>query len=63
VDNLSPRPNALENEFVRAEIQSDGTVRMLDKATGQVFENLNYFEDEGECGGPLAHIKPNGDAT
>jgi mannosylglycerate hydrolase len=63
VDNLSPQTNVLENALLRAEIQGDGTVRLLNKKTGRVFENLNYFEDEGECGGPLAHSKPNGDAT
>jgi alpha-mannosidase len=63
VENLSPQANALENALLRVDIQGDGTVRLLDKQTGRVFENLNYFEDEGECGGPLVHYKANGDAT
>ncbi len=63
VDNLSPQANVLENTSLRAELRGDGTVRLLDKRTGRVFENLNYFEDEGECGGPLVHYRANGDAT
>ncbi len=63
VDNLSPVANVLENKFLRADIRGDGTVRLRDKLTGRVFENLHYFEDEGECGGPLVHYRMNGDAT
>jgi alpha-mannosidase len=63
VENLSPRANVLENALLRADIQGDGTVRLLDKQTGRLYEHLNYFEDEGECGGPLVHYKANGDAT
>lgn len=59
VDNLSPAVNVLENEFLRASIQGDGTIRLEDKESGRVFENLNYFEDECECGGPLAHFPAN----
>jgi hypothetical protein len=42
VDNLSPQANVLENALLRAEIQGDGTVRLLDKTTGRVFENLLF---------------------
>lgn len=60
VDNLSPRPNVLENEFLKAEINGDGSIRLSDKQTGAVFDKLNYFEDDGECGGPLVHYRPDG---
>jgi alpha-mannosidase len=62
VDNISREPNTLENEFLLAEIHSDGTVTLTDKKTGHSFARLNAFEDEGECGGPLVHYRANGDA-
>ncbi len=59
VDVISTEPNVLENEFLKAVVHSDGTVTLLDKQTGETFAGLNTFEDEGECGGPLSHVKPN----
>ncbi|EFK97524.1 glycoside hydrolase, family 38 [sediment metagenome] len=60
---LSPRADVLENEHLRATIQGDGTVDLLDKATGQEFPGLGYFEDGGEEGGPLMHVPPKRDAV
>lgn len=59
VDLLSMEPNVLENEFLKAVVHGDGTVDLLDKRTGEIFCGLNRFEDEGETGGPLIHVKPN----
>ena len=59
VDLISTEPNVLENEYLRAVINGDGTVNLLDKRTEEIFGGLNVFEDEGECGGPLSHIPPN----
>ena len=63
VEPLSPTANVLENEFLRAEVRPDGTVALLDKKTGKSFTGLNAFEDEGECGGPLVHYRPDGNAS
>jgi alpha-mannosidase len=62
VDNISSEVNVLENEFLRAEVQGDGTVQLTDRKTGKTFSGLNAFEDEGECGGPLVHYRTVGDA-
>ncbi len=59
VDVISTEPNVLENEFLRAQILGDGSVNLIDKQTGELYSGLNTFEDEGECGGPLSHVKPN----
>jgi mannosylglycerate hydrolase len=42
--------NVLENEFLRVRIASDGTFSVEDKVTGQVYRDLGYFEDGGDCG-------------
>jgi alpha-mannosidase len=50
--------NVLENAYLRAEIQSNGTLRLLDKASGETFENLGAFEDTGESGHAWTHVEP-----
>lgn len=63
VATLSLCANVLENSHLRAEIRSDGSVDILDKQTGKTYTGLNTFEDGGECGGPLTHYRPNGEAV
>lgn len=42
--------NVLENEALRLQIAPNGTFTLTDKSTGQVFHDLGYFEDGGDCG-------------
>jgi alpha-mannosidase len=42
--------NVLENETMRIQIAANGTLNLQDKATGQVYCDLGYFEDGGDCG-------------
>ena len=44
----------MENEFVKVEIQSNGTFDMLHKETGHEMTNLHYYTDNGEVGS--AHL-------
>lgn len=48
----------LENEFLKAKVNSDGTITVLDKASKQAYENLNSFEDGGEMGHSWSHVSP-----
>ncbi len=41
---------SMENEFIRADIQSDGSLNVYDKESGMSFDGLNSFIDEGEMG-------------
>ncbi|AKJ65146.1 alpha-mannosidase [Kiritimatiella glycovorans] len=63
VDLLSPVPRRLENDHLRAEILPDGSLDLFDKASGETYAGLHVFEDEGECGGPLTHDRPESDQT
>jgi mannosylglycerate hydrolase len=47
---LVSSPSVLENEYLRVEISANGTFIVKDKASGQVFRDLGYFEDGGDCG-------------
>lgn len=42
--------NVLENEHLRIQIASNGTFSVEEKASGQIFRDLGYFEDGGDCG-------------
>jgi len=63
VASVSPALRVLENRFLRAEILPDGSIDLLDKASGRLYPGLNVFEDGGESGGPLIYSPPNGDAV
>ncbi|MGB0383887.1 MAG: alpha-mannosidase [Ardenticatenaceae bacterium] len=43
-------PNVLENDFLRAEILSNGSLSLTDKTTGHSYTRLGYFEDGGDAG-------------
>jgi len=42
--------NTLENAFVKVEAAPNGVLTLTDKRTGNVYSNLNYFEDTEDCG-------------
>lgn len=44
----------LENEYLKAEINSDGTFDLTDKRSGRVMKKMMYYADNGEVGS--AHI-------
>ncbi|HEX2949882.1 MAG TPA: glycoside hydrolase family 38 C-terminal domain-containing protein, partial [Armatimonadota bacterium] len=51
-------PNTMENENLRMQVNANGTVTVLCKATGKVYENLNYLSDQGEVGNGWRHFAP-----
>lgn len=53
----------LENEHLHAKVNANGTVDLLDKATGETFAGLNYFVDDGEVGHSWSHVRPDQDAA
>lgn len=59
--SLYPNRNVLENAFIRAEIQLNGTIDILHKPTGKIFKGLNYFSDQGEAGNAWRHASPKND--
>ncbi len=42
----------MENEFLRVEINSNGTFDLQYKPTGQRYANCHFFEDDAEAGDP-----------
>ncbi len=50
--------NTMENDFVKATVENNGTVTITDKATGRVYSNLNYFEETGDQGDYWIYYPP-----
>ncbi|MFA6243336.1 MAG: hypothetical protein WC655_20525, partial [Candidatus Hydrogenedentales bacterium] len=61
--SLAPETNVLENEFLRVVFNSDGTLDMTHKETGQVYAGLHYLEDTGETGHSWIHMEPHTNET
>ena len=50
--------NVLENENLKVTVNFNGTLNMLDKTTGEIYEDLHYFEDAGDVGNYWAYYPP-----
>ena len=47
----------LENEFIKAVVNANGTVDITNKETGEVYKQLNYFEDTGDLGHAWSYVQ------
>lgn len=56
--SIARERNVLENEHLRVVFQSNGTLDVTHKNSGQVFKNLHYLEDCGETGHSWVHMEP-----
>ena len=52
---ISQTANTLENEFLKVQVNPNGSINLLDKKHSQSYQNLNYFEDSGDCGNYWAY--------
>jgi len=48
-------PNCMRNENISVEIADNGTLKITDLKSGKVYDNMNYFEDSSDKGGPLRY--------
>jgi mannosylglycerate hydrolase len=55
---IVPPANLMENEYLRVLISMNGTFTITDKLTGQVYHDLGYFEDGGDCGDGYNYSAP-----
>lgn len=59
--DLKTGERCIENEFLKVEANSDGSVRLTDKKSGVVFERMNFFEDSGDVGDEYTYSYPEKD--
>ena len=48
----------LENEFYRVQVAQDGTLSLLDKETGRLYQGLCFLEDSGDAGDEYNYSPP-----
>jgi len=51
----------MENEYIRFEVNYNGTFNITEKLSKKRYESLHYFEDCGEAGDGFRHEKPMND--
>lgn len=62
-DELAQSPTRMENEYLLVEVQQDGSLNIYDKLSGNHYRNLNYFQDEGDCGDYWMYYPPYNNQT
>ena len=55
--------NQMENEFLKARFNSDGTMKITNKETGDVFDGMHYLEDTGDNGHSWMVLPPDENET
>jgi alpha-mannosidase len=53
--SMATSPRAIENEFLRIEVQSNGTIHLTDKRTAKTFPDLLTFEERADIGDGWYH--------
>lgn len=48
----------MENEFLKVQVNPDGTLDLHNKTTGRSYNSLNYLSDQGENGNAWKHVSP-----
>ena len=57
-ETLITGPDSMENEHLSVMVNPNGTINIVCKATGKLYQNLNYLSDEGEVGNAWRHVAP-----
>jgi alpha-mannosidase/mannosylglycerate hydrolase len=52
---LAHSGNILENQFIKAVVESNGTVTLTDKQTGEIYNNLMAYEENADIGNGWFH--------
>ena len=58
IDDEAYKQKGLENEYLKVDINDDGSLNIHDKISGHTFADQHYFEDSGESGNPWIHMVP-----
>ena len=57
-DPASKPPHEIENNYFKIEVESTGTLSILDKTTGLLYKGQNHFIDGGDCGDEYNYSPP-----
>jgi len=57
-ESLVNGPQSMENDFLKVQINANGTLDITDKQNERTFSGLHYFQDNGEAGHAWRHVPP-----
>ena len=57
--DIAKPPYRMENKYISVKINTDGSLEIVNKQNGQVYDRLHVFEDQGEAGNGLWHRSMN----
>ena len=60
---VSVKERRMENKYLKVQIESNGSVTVKDKSTGQIFESIAYFEDGADSGDTYNYSYPEQDTV
>ena len=60
---ISKTAYSMENEYIKFEVNPNGTVKLTDKKLGKTYDNLHYFEETGEVGDYWINLRPHNNRT
>ena len=55
--------HSMENEYIKFEVNANGTVKITDKKLDKVYDNMHYFEDTGDVGDYWINLRPHNNRT
>ena len=61
--SLAAGTQALENEWLRVDVENDGSFNLTDKRSGQIYRGLGVYENTGDIGNEYMYKQPNGEQT
>ena len=61
--DLVTSSQTLENQYLKVEVNADGSFDLTDKQNNKTYARLNYYEDHGENGNYWANERPHKDQT
>ncbi|WP_169087410.1 alpha-mannosidase [Paenibacillus sp. PL91] len=53
--------HALENEWLRIDVEADGSFNLTDKRSGQIYRELGVYENTGDIGNEYMYKQPTGE--
>lgn len=62
-NEIAQNDNIMENEYLRVEVNTNGTLKITDKENNRTYDGLHYFEETGEAGDYWINSAPNNNRT
>lgn len=55
--SMALAPRVMENDFLRVDIQEDGSYTLTEKSRGKCYRSVGYYEDTGDMGNEYIYVQ------